>query len=180
MDTFDDYKKALEKLFVIQDIEAWCPSIRSKSNIRSAVKRCFCDPSIAVAASGATPDVYMTQLKSFGFIFEQMCIRDLRAYTMDQDSHVSHYHDRYDLEVDIVLHMRDAKYALIECKLGSAEIDEGAGHLLEIRKLIREYNKTEKQVPFREPDLLIILTGGQMAYTREDGVKVIPLGCLKD
>jgi len=180
MDTFDNYKTALEKLFVIQDVEAWCPAIRSKSNIRSAVKRCFCDPSVAVAALGATPEMLMIRLKTFGFIFEQMCIRDLKAYTMDQDSHVSHYHDRYDLEVDVVLHTGDGKYALVECKLGGAEIEEGAKHLLEVRDLIRTYNKTEKQVPLREPDLLIILTGGQMAYTRNDGVKIIPLGCLKD
>jgi len=180
MDTLDDYKTALEKLFVIQDIEAWCPAIRSKSNIRSAVKRGFCDPSVAVAALGVSPEILMTQLKTFGFIFEQMCIRDLKAYTMDLDSHVSHYHDRYDLEVDVVLHMGDGKYALIECKLGSTDIEEGAQHLLKVRDLIRKYNETEKQVPLREPDYLIILTGGEMAYTRKDGVKIIPLACLKD
>ena len=120
------------------------------------------------------------QLKTFGFIFEQMCIRDLRAYTMDLNSHVSYYRDRYGLEADIVLHLEDGRYALIECKLGSREIDEGAEHLLELNRLIKENNKQEVQVPLRKPDLLIILTGGQMAYTRPDGVKVIPLACLKD
>lgn len=120
------------------------------------------------------------QLRTFGFIFEQMCIRDLKAYTIDLNSHVSYYHDRYDLEADIVLHLEDGRYALIECKLGSSEIDEGAEHLLEFKRLIQEHNKTEKQVPIREPDLLIVMTGGRMAYTRSDGVKVIPLACLKD
>lgn len=180
MDTFDDYIKVLEKLFVIQDIGAWCPAIRSKTAIRSAPKRCFTDPSIAIAAMGLNADALETQLKTFGFIFEQMCIRDLKAYTADFNSHVSYYRDRYGLEADLVLHLEDGRYALIECKLGSHEIEEGAKHLLEIKNLVQEYNKTEKQVPLREPDLLIILTGGSMAYTREDGVKVIPLGCLRN
>lgn len=179
MDRFDDYITALEKLFVIQDIDAWSPAIRSKTAIRSAPKRGFCDPSIAVAALGLTPDALKTQLKTFGFIFEQMCIRDLKAYTIDMNTHVSYYRDRYGLEADIVLHLPDGRYALIECKLGSMEIDKGAEHLLKIRDLIREKNVTEKQVPLREPDLMIILTGGKMSYTRNDGVKVIPLASLK-
>lgn len=180
MDTFDDYVRALEKLFVIQDIDAWCPAIRSKTAIRSIPKRCFSDPSIAVAAMGVNAEALETQLKTFGFIFEQMCVRDLKAYTADFNSHISYYRDRYGLEADLVLHLDDGRYALIECKVGSREIEEGSAHLLKIKQLIQEYNKTEKQVPLREPDLLIILTGGSMAYTRPDGVKVIPLACLKD
>jgi hypothetical protein len=119
-------------------------------------------------------------LKTFGFVFECMCIRDLKVYSQSMGGKVSYYHDRYGLEADIVLHLDDQRYALIECKLGSRDIDEGATHLLEMQKLIREKNETEKQMPLREPDLLIVLTGGEIAYTREDGVKVIPLGCLKD
>lgn len=178
--TFDDYVGALKKLFVICDVEAWCPAIRSKTAIRSGLKRAFVDPSIAVAALGLTPEALMVQLNTFGFIFEQMCIRDLKAYTMDIDHHVSYYHDRYNLEADWVLHLGDGRYALLECKLGSSEIEEGAGHLVELKRLIREHNKEEKQVPIREPDLMIVLTGGKMAYTRPDGVKIIPLGCLRD
>lgn len=180
MVAFDDYIEALEKLFVIQDIDAWCPAIRSKSSIRSAPKRCFADPSIAVAALGVNAEALESQLKTFGFIFEQMCVRDLRAYTADFGGHLSYYRDRYGLEADLVLHLEDGRYALIECKLGSREIDEGSKHLLEIKRLIKEYNKKEKQVPLREPDLLIVLTGGQMAYSRHDGVKVIPLACLRN
>jgi len=179
IDTFSDYVNALERLFVIQDIDAWCPAIRSKTVIRSSPKRGFCDPSIAVAMMGLTPDSLSVQLKTFGFIFEQMCVRDLKAYTQGLYSHVSYYHDRYDLEADFVLHLEDGRYALIECKLGSKEIEEGASHLLELKRLIREHNEKEKQMPIREPDLLMILTGGQMAYTRADGVKIIPLGTLK-
>ncbi len=179
-DTFDDYVSALEKLFVIQNIEAWSPAIRSKSNLRSSVKRGFCDPSVAVAALGASPESLMTQLKTFGFIFEQMCIRDLKAYTMGQYSHIAYYHDRYGLEVDVTLHLDDGRYALIECKLGSGEIENGAKHLLEVKSLIQKYNEKDGQIQIREPDLLIIVTGGKMAYTRPDGVKIIPLACLKD
>lgn len=179
IDTFSDYVNALERLFVIQDVEAWCPAIRSKTIIRSSPKRSFCDPSIAVALMGLTPEALSVQLKTFGFIFEQMCVRDLKAYTQGLYSHVSYYHDRYNLEADIVLHLEDGRYALIECKLGSNEIEDGASHLLELKRLIREHNEKEKQMPIREPDLLIILTGGQMAYTRADGVKIIPLGTLR-
>lgn len=178
--TFDDYVGALRKLFVICDVEAWCPAIRSKTAIRSGLKRAFIDPSIAVAALGLTPEALMVQLNTFGFIFEQMCIRDLKAYTIDIERHLSYYHDRYDLEADWVLHLSDGRYAVMECKLGSKEIEDGAGHLVELKRLIREHNKVEKQVPIREPDLMIVLTGGKMAYTRPDGVKIIPLGCLKD
>ena len=180
MNTFDDYIAALEKLFVIQDIDAWCPAIRSKTAIRSSPKRCFVDPSIAVAAMNINAEALETQLKTFGFIFEQMCIRDLKAYTADFNSRLSYYRDRYGLEADLVLHLEDGRYALIECKLGSSEIDNGGEHLLELKRLIQEHNKTEKQMPIREPDLLIVMTGGTMAYTRPDGVKVIPLACLKD
>ena len=179
IDTFSDYVGALERLFVIQDIDAWCPAIRSKTIIRSSPKRGFCDPSIAVALMGLTPEALSVQMKTFGFIFEQMCVRDLKSYTQGLYSHVSYYHDRYDLEADFALHLEDGRYALIECKLGSREIEDGASHLLELKRLIREHNEKEKQVPIREPDLLIILTGGQMAYTRTDGVKIIPLGTLK-
>lgn len=178
--TFDSYLTALERLFVIEDIEAWCPSIRSATTIRSGYKREFTDPSIAVASLGLTPEYLETDLKTFGFIFECMGIRDLKVYSQAAGGKVSYYRDRYGLEADAVLHIGDGRYALIEFKLGSAEIEEGAAHLLKIKKLVREYNKKEKQVPLREPDLLIIITGGNMAYTRKDGVKVIPLACLKD
>ena len=180
MDTFNDYERALEQLFVIQNIDAWNPAIRSKTAIRSSPKRCFCDPSIAVALLGISPEEMSVQLKTFGFIFEQMCIRDLRAYTMGTGGWVAYYIDRYGLEADFVLDLEYGKYGLIECKLGSMEVDEGAEHLLKLQQLIREYNSREGQAPLREPDLLMILTGGRMAYTRPDGIKVVPLGALRD
>ena len=179
MDTFSSYVAALERLFVIQDIDAWCPAIRSKAVIRSTPKRTFCDPSVAVAALQMSPQSLMLQFKTFGFIFEQLCIRDLRAYTSDINTHIGYYRDRYGLEADIVLHVDNGKYALIECKLGSNEIEEGAAHLIELKNLIKEHNKTEKQNPIKEPDLLIIITGGKFAYKRPDGVFIVPIGCLK-
>ena len=166
--TFYEYVAALKKLFVIQDIEAWCPAIRSKSSIQSGNKREFVDPSLVVSALGVEPDYFNLDLKTFGFISNALGGR------------VSYYRDRYGLEADCVLHLRDGKYALIEFKLGSSEIEEGAKHLNEIEKLVEEYNKTEKQCLLRAPDLKIVITGTQYGYKRPDGVYVVPIGCLRD
>ena len=178
--TMDSYLNALEKLFVIEDVEAWCPSIRSATTIRSGKKREFTDPSIAVAAMGLTPEYLQTDLKTFGFVFECLCIRDLKVYSQALGGKLSYYHDRYGLEADAVLHLEDGRYALIEFKLGSREIEEGAAHLLQLKKLIQQNNEKENQVSLREPDLLMVITGGEMSYTRNDGVKIIPIGLLRD
>lgn len=180
MTTFEDYVNALERLYVIEDIDAWCPAIRSATAIRSGKKRCFTDPSIAMAAMGATPATLETDLNTFGFVFECMCLRDMKVYSQALGGKMAYYHDRYGLEADMVLHLDDGRYALIECKLGSRDIDEGAKHLLKLQQLIKENRKDGGKPTLREPDLLIVITGGELAYTREDGVKVIPLGCLKD
>lgn len=174
------YLNALERLFVLEDVEAWCPSIRSATTIRAGQKREFVDPSIAIAALGLTPEYLKQDLKTFGFLFECLCIRDLKIYSQALRGHLSYYHDRYGLEADAVLHLQDGRYALIEFKLGSSEIELGAKHLLKIKELVKEYNQKEPQHPLREPDLLLIITGGNMAITRDDGVKIIPIGCLRD
>ena len=129
---------------------------------------------------GASPQSLELDLRTFGFIFECLCIRDLRAYSQSLGGQVSYYRDRYGLEADVVLHLGDGRYALIECKLGSREVEDGAKHLLEIKRLVQERNANEKQVSLREPDLLMVLTGGEFAYRRDDGVYVVPIGCLKD
>ena len=178
--TMDAYLNALERLFVIEDIEAWCPAIRSSTTIRSGKKRGFTDPSIAVASMGLTPEYLLSDLKTFGFLFESLCIRDLKIYSQALGGRLSYYHDRYGLEADAVLHLDDGRYALIEFKLGSREIAEGAKHLLQIAALIHQYNESETQSPLRTPDLLIVITGGEIAYTRPDGVKVIPIGTLRN
>lgn len=175
-----EYLKALKQLFVIEDVPAWCPAIRSKSAIRAGNKRCFTDPSMAVAALGLKPEYFNTDFKTLGFLFEALCIRDLRIYSSKSDGRVSYYHDRYGLEADAVLHLADGRYALIEIKLGSHEIDYGAKHLVELEKLMREKNATETQVPLALPTLKIVLTGTEYGYRRDDGVFVIPLGCLRD
>lgn len=177
--TVDSYLSALRKLFVINDVEAWCPAIRSATDIRASHKRGFSDPSIAVAAMGVGPDYFRTDFKTFGFLFESLVMRDLRVYSHALGGRISYYRDRYGLEADAVLHLKDGRYALIEVKLGSNEIEEGAEHLKEIKRLVSEYNKSESQCPLRLPDLLMVITGGEYAYTREDGVVVCPVSALK-
>lgn len=178
--TFYEYFHDLEDLYIIDEIHAWCPAIRSKESIRSGNKRNLIDPSIAVAALGLSPDYFNTDFKTLGFLFESLCIRDLKIYSSAMNGEVSYYHDRYGLEADAVLHLKDGRYALIEFKLGSKEIDMGAKHLCEIERLISEYNKKEKQVPLRLPDLKLVVTATEYGYKREDGVYVIPIGCLKN
>lgn len=178
--TLDDYIEALEKLYIIDNIDAWCPAIRSKSSIRSSKKRNFIDPSIAVAALGLSPSYFNTDFKTLGFLFESLCIRDLKIYSSKFDGKISYYHDRYGLEADCVLHLNDGRFALIEFKLGSSQIDEGATHLNEIESLIKQHNEKETQCPIRLPNLKIIISGVKYGYRREDGVFVIPIGCLKD
>lgn len=178
--TISEYIQKLEQLYIIEDIDAWCPAIRSKTVIRSNPKRNLIDPSIAVASLGLSPEYFNTDLKTLGFLFKSLCIRDLKIYSSKMDGVLSYYHDRYGLEADGVLHLRDGRYALLEFKLGSFEIEEGAHHLLEIERLIRVFNEKEKQTPLRLPDLKIVITGTQYGYRREDGVFVIPIGCLKD
>lgn len=178
--TFDDYVNVLTKLFVVQDIDAWSPAVRSATSIRKGKKRGFVDPSIPIAILGLSPEELELDLKTFGFLFECLCIRDLMVYSHGFGGKVAYYHDRYGLEADCVLRLSDGRYALIEFKLGSDEIDRGAEHLLEIKGLVNEYNKREKQICLREPDLLMVVTAGPMAYTRGDGVHVVPLACLRD
>lgn len=178
--TFFDYINDLQKLYIIEDINAWCPSIRSKSAIRSSPKRNLIDPSIAVAALGLSPEYFNTDFKTLGFLFESLCFRDLKVYSSFFGGDISYYHDRYGLEADAVLHHNDGRYALIEFKLGSNEIDDGASHLNRIESLVKQYNEKETQCPLRRPTLKLIITGTQYGYKRNDGVFVIPIGCLKD
>lgn len=172
------YRAALERLFVIEDVPAWCPAIRSRTAIRAANKKEFTDPSMAVAALGASPQKLLADLPTFGFVFETLCIRDLRAYTAAIGGKVSYYRDRYGLESDCVLHLPDGRFALIEFKLGNRLAEEGADHLVQIRDLIRAANAQDGGRRMDEPTLMIVVTGGSLAYTRKDGVHVIPAGCL--
>ena len=178
--TFYDYVQALERLFIVEDVNAWCPSIRSRTAIRSSKKRNFIDPSVAVAAMGLSPQYFNTDFKTPGFLFESLCIRDLKITSSAFDGEMCYYRDRYGLEADGVLRLDDGRYALIEFKLGSKQIEEGAKRLSEIDRRIAEYNQRESQCPLRTPDLKIVVTGTGYGYRRPDGVFVIPVGCLKD
>ena len=173
--TYYSYVDALKRLFVIEDLRGWAPNIKSKSSMRSGNKKVFIDPSISVAALNMGPDAFNTidGLKTFGFIFENLCIRDLSVYTSKLGGSISYYHDNSDVEIDCVVHLNDGRYALIECKLGKTKIEQGAENLLKVNKLIEANNQV------RNPSFLAVLTGGEAAYTRPDGVKVIPIGCLK-
>ncbi|MDR4968543.1 MAG: DUF4143 domain-containing protein, partial [Acholeplasmataceae bacterium] len=174
-----EYVNALNKLYVIEDIPAWNPSIRSKTSIRSSNKRMFIDPSIAAAALGVSPQMLLQDFETFGFMFENLCVRDLKVYATSLGGSLSYYRDRMNLEVDAVLHLNDGRFALIEFKLGTKQIEEAAKHLLEVVDLIRKANETRNSQKLKDPELLMIITGGEMAYTREDGIKIIPIGCLK-
>lgn len=178
--SYYNYIEALEKLYIIDEVLPWCPSIRSKEAIRASNKRNLIDPSIAVAALGLQPEYFNKDLKTLGFLFESLCIRDLKIYSSKLNGQMSYYHDRYGLEADGVLHLKDGRYALLEFKLGGLEIESAAKHLNKIEELIKKHNQKEKQVPLRLPDLKIIITASKYGYKRDDGVLVIPISALKD
>lgn len=176
--TFYSYMNALKRLFVIEDTSAWSPNIRSRKNIRQSPKKAFIDPSIAVAALELNPDELLFDMDTFGFIFENLCIRDLKIYSSLKGGRVSHYHDDSDLEVDCILTLSNGQYALIEIKVGLKEEEKAARNLLKLDKTIKEkIKKGDVKIP--EPSFLAIITGGKIARTREDGIKVIPIGTLR-
>ncbi len=178
--TFDEYVSALERLYIIDDVDAWNPSIRSKTAIRSSKRRNLVDPSVAVAAMGLSPEYFDRDFNTLGFLFESLVMRDLRVYSAGVGGSLSYYHDRYDLEADAVLHLGDGRYALIEVKLGQRGIDDGVKNLNKIESLVEEYNAEEKGPKLRLPDLKMVITGTEMGYVRDDGIAIVPVGCLRD
>ena len=177
--TYYSYITALKRLYVIDDIKGWSPNIRSKTAIRTGPKRQFIDPSIATAVLNLTPERLIYDLNTFGFIFENLCIRDLKIYSQSLGGTLYYYHDNLDLEVDCVIQLDNGNYGLVEFKLGDTEEEKGAKNLLKLDKLIKEkINNKKTKIP--EPSFLAIITGGNIAYTRKDGVKIIPIGCLKN
>lgn len=178
--TLYEYIEALEKLYIVDDVDAWCPSIRSKTAIRAGKKRNLIDPSIAVAAMGIGPGYFNNDFRTLGFLFESLCIRDLKVYSSACGGRVSYYRDRYGLEADIVLHLDDGRYALCEVKLGASGIDDAAAHLVKIESLLRLNNEREDRIKLPMPTAKIVLTGTEYGYRRDDGVLVIPIGCLRD
>ena len=174
-DTVSAYLNALRKIFVIEDMPAWNPNLRSKTAIRTSDTRYFIDPSIATASLGIGPQDLINDLKTFGLMFETLCVRDLRVYAEALDGNVYHYRDKENLECDAVVHLRNGTYGLIEIKLGGNKlIEEGAANL----KTLNSKLDTEKM---KSPSFLMILVGtGDFAYRRYDGIYVVPVGCLRD
>lgn len=172
--TIASYLNALRKIFVIEDMEAWNPNLRSKAAIRTTDTRYFVDPSIATASLGLGPNDLMKDLNTMGLLFETMVVRDLRVYAEVLDGNIFHYRDNNGLECDSVLHLRNGHYGLIEIKLGGESlIEEGAANLRSLTKKI----DTDKMYA---PSFLMVIVGtGRYAYRREDGILVVPIGCLK-
>lgn len=174
-DTVHSYIEALKKIFVVEDMSAWNPNLRSKSAIRTSDTRYYVDSSIATASLGIGPNDLINDLRTFGLFFETMCVRDLRVFAESLDGAVYHYRDNTNLECDTVIHLRNGSYGLIEIKLGGDDlIDEGAANLLKLKNKI-DVSK------MKAPAFLMVLIGvGKYAYRREDGVLVVPIGCLKN
>ena len=174
-DTVYSYINALQKIFVVEEMEAWNPNLRSKTAIRTSNTRYFVDPSIAVAALGLGPQDLIGDLNTFGLFFETMCIRDLRVFADALNGKVYHFRDKTGLECDAVVHLRNGSYGLIEVKLGGDKlIEEGAENL----KILKDKIDITKM---KAPSFLMVLIGvGDYAYRRADGVYVVPIGCLKD
>ena len=174
-DTIGSYIKALEKIFVIEDMPAWNPNLRSKTAIRTSDTRYFVDPSIAVAALGLGPKDLMNDLNTFGLLFETMCVRDLRVYADALGGTVYHYRDKNGLECDAVVHLRNGSYGLIEIKLGGDNLIEEAAETL--KELANKIDTTK----MKSPSFMMVLTAlGSYAYQREDNVWVVPVGSLKE
>ncbi len=172
-ETIATYIDALRKIFVIEDALAWNPNLRSKTAIRTSSTRYYIDPSIAVAALGIGPNDLINDLKTFGFLFETLAIRDLRVFADNLNGEVYHYRDKDGQECDAVIHLRSGEYGLIEIKLGGERlIEEGAKSLKDMANKIN----TDKM---KKPSFLMVLTGvGEFAYKRKDGVIIVPIGCL--
>jgi uncharacterized protein len=171
--TLNSYLNALRRIFVIEDVPAWQPSLRSKTALRTANKRQFVDPSIATAVLRTNAEGILRDFETFGFLFESLCTRDLRIYAQALDGEVFHFRDKSGLEADLVIKLHDGRWGAIEVKLGMKQIEDAAANLIKLARKI----DTDKM---NKPSFLMVLTGGQVAYKRSDGVLVVPIGCLKD
>lgn len=185
--TLASYIDALESLFVIKDIDAWTPQIRSKTAIRTAKKHIFIDPSIGLAALGINPEYFYNDLDLFGHVFENLVLRDLLVYAENHNARVLHYTDDTRMEADAVYQMEDGRYALIEIKTGANKIPDAEKSLLKFKEVIQKYNQSaiknvdHPRAVYREPSALIVIcANAPMAYTTDRGVKIVPIGCLKD
>jgi len=171
--TITAYMNALRKIFVVEDLPAWSPALRSKTAVRTSVKRHFTDPSIAIAVLRASPQRLLGDFNTFGYLFESMCIRDLRIYSEAIDGEVFHYRDKSELEADAIIQLKDGQWAAVEIKMGASAIEDAAKNL---RKLVDKVDLAK----MNPPTFLMILTATEYGYTRHDGIHVVPIACLKD
>lgn len=173
--TVAEYLNALRQIFVVEDMPAWNPNLRSKTAIRTSDTRYFSDPSLCAAALRIGPKDLVLNPETFGFVFETLCVRDLRVYADALDGEVYHYRDRSDLECDAVIHRRNGQYGLIEIKIGGDDaVEHGAATLKQLAEKIDE-------ATMNKPAFLMVLTAvGDYGYRRKDGVLVVPIGCLRD
>lgn len=175
INTVSSYHDALKKIFVVEDAPAWNPNLRSRTAIRTSDTRYFVDPSLATVALGADPGGLVKDLNTFGFVFETLCMRDLRVYASMYDGRVSHYRDSNGLECDAVVHLKNGEYGLVQMKLGGSEeeIDDAAKRMKAFADIVDEERE-------KKPAFMMVLVGVEKyAYRREDGVYVVPVGCLK-
>lgn len=170
--TYDVYMNALRRLYVVEDMPAWQPSLRSKTAIRTANKRHFVDPSIATAVMRMKPERMLDDFNYFGLLFEALCARDLRVYAEANDGSVFHYRDKSGLEADMIVQLADGRWGAVEVKMGNRQIEEAAVNLLELSRRVN----TDKM---GAPAFLMVLTAGEYAYRRSDGVLVVPLACMR-
>ena len=171
--TVKSYMNALQRIFVIENMPAWSPSLRSKTAIRTSPKRLFVDPSLATASLGMTKDAVLKDFNFFGFLFEALCIRDLRIYAQSIGGKVFHYRDKYDVEIDAIISLKDGRWGAVEIKLGDYEVDSAARNLLKLSDKIDSSR-------MNKPSFLMVVTGTMYSYKRDDGVLVVPIGCLKN
>jgi len=171
--TVDQYINALKKLFVVDDLPAWSPNLRSKTAIRTTAKRHFTDPSIAATSLRAKPKRLLSEFKTFGFLFESLCIRDLRVYADSNDGNVYHYRDKSGVEIDAIIQLNDGRWGAVEIKMGAGYIEESAKKLLSFKD-----NIDTSRMP--EPSFLMVLTATETAFQLDNGVWVVPLCSLKD
>jgi predicted AAA+ superfamily ATPase len=171
--TIDQYINALKMLYVIDDLPAWSPSLRSKTAIRTTAKRHFSDPSIATAALGATTKRLFNDFNTFGLLFEALCIRDLRIYADSLGGNVYHYRDAKGVEVDAIIQIQDGRWGAVEVKMGAGDIETAAKNLISFKANV----DTSKM---QEPSFLMVLTATETAFQMKNDVWVVPLGCLKN
>lgn len=169
--TVEEYIDSLTRLFIIEDVPAWSHNVRSKSAIRATPKRHLTDPSLAAASLNMNEERLISDMKTFGFLFESLCVRDLRIYSELLKGSVKHYHDNNDLEVDIIVELRDGRWGEVEVKMGAGDVPEAGENLIKLRDLVVDGGG-------KEPSFMMVLISTGYVSVTDKGVLVVPIGCL--